>query len=278
MIDYQILKKLALEVLKSTPQLQYNTIEKGVERLVAQNKIFPTKEECLQRKTDYSCYEAGRLNPIDKLNINQIVWDLIVDRILTMGTDTSNPDWPWLRLTKFGQDVANQTIPTYYDPEGYNSTLEAISPKIDSIIKQYAVEGLNCFQHRLYFASAVMFGAAAEKAVLFLLEAIANAENQAQKKRKLKSLLDHPNLPEIFAIIQTTLEQLITKKIMPYSVHQSSTEHLLSLFEMIRVHRNDSVHPAIGQINKTKVFLTIQTLPVAIEVVYRLIGWFNNKI
>lgn len=279
MIEYRVLKSLVLEVLKKTSQLQYGDIEREVERLAIQNKVFPTKEECLQRKINYSYYEGGRLNPADILNINQIVWDLIVDRILTMGTNTANPEWPWLRLTEFGQAVVNQTIPKYYDPEEYGLILDSISPKIDSIIKQYAIEGLNCFQHRLYFASAVMFGAVAEKAVLLLLESIVNAESQGQKKKKLTTLLDRPNLLEIFSTIQTILKQLIDKKIIPYSVHQSSIEHLLSLFEMVRAQRNDAVHPTAGQVNKTKVFLAIQTLPVAIEVVYRLIDWFNkNKI
>lgn len=279
MVEYQLLKKFVLEVIKNTHELQYITIQNEVERLVAQNKAFPGREECEKFSVDYSYYESGRLNPRDVLSINQIVWDLIIDRILTIGSDTSNMTWPWLRITEFGKDVVSQVIPPYYDPEGYNKTIEAIVPRVDPVVRQYAIEGLNCFQHLLYFASAVMLGAAAEKAVLLILKSIATAESQSHKKKKLIAMLDHPNLPEIFSVIQTKIEDLISKKTIPYSVHQGSIEHLLSLFEMIRVHRNGSVHPVAGQINKTKVFLTIQTLPVALEVGYRLIEWFDsNKI
>ena len=279
MIEYRLLKKFVLEVIKKTPELQFAHIQHGVENLVAQNKSFPSREESAKAGVDHSYYQRGRLNPVDILNISQIVWDLIVDRVLTVGVDTSNMEWPFLRITEFGKETINQAILPYYDAEGYDKILEDISPKIDPVVKQYAIEGLNCFQHRLYFASAVMFGAAAEKAMLLLLEMMANAESQSPKRKKLLALLERPNLPEIFSVIQTVLGELIDKKVIPYSVHQGSTEHLLSLFEMIRVHRNDSVHPAVAQINKTKAFLTIQTLPGAIEIVYHLIGWFEaNKI
>jgi len=122
-----------------------------------------------------------------------------------------------------------------------------------------------------------MFGAAAEKAILILLESIAKAETDHKIKSKLEKLVERPNLPEIFASIKDTLDSLVKAKTIPYSVHEGSIEHLLSLFEMIRVQRNDAVHPDIGEVNKTKVFLVIQTFPGALEVTYRLIKWFNEK-
>lgn len=276
MIEYQTLKKLVLEVLKKTPDLHDNIIQNEVEKLVIQYKVFPSKEECQERKIDYSYYARGQLNPIDKLNINQIVWDLIIDRVLTIGKDISNLEWGWLRLTDFGRTLVEETTQLYYDPEKYGLVLDSIT-NIDPIIKQYAVEGISCFRQRLFFAAAVMFGAAAEKAVLLLLESITNAETDPKKKSNLTKLLDRPNLPDIFSVIQSILESLIQKKKIPYSAYQGSTEHLLSLFEMIRTQRNDAVHPAVGQVNKIKVFLVTQTLPAALEVVYRLIEWFNNN-
>ena len=62
-----------------------------------------------------------------------------------------------------------------------------------------------------------------------------------------------------------------------YAVHQGCSEHLISLFEMIRVQRNDAVHPTVGDVNRDKVFLTIQTLPTAISCVYKLIEWFKSN-
>jgi hypothetical protein len=193
--------------------------------------------------------------------------------------DDSNEKLPWLRLTEFGYSVVEQAKPAYYDPDGDMVALKEITPQIDSVIEQYVLEGLNCFKQRLNFASAVMFGAAAEKAILLLLESIGHSESDPKMKKEAEKLLVNPGLPSIFKHIQTRLDSLIKSQIIPYPIHQGCTEHLLSLFEMIRVHRNEAIHPIAGNVNKTKVFLTIQSLPTIIETIYRLIDWFEkNKI
>jgi len=277
MMDYHVLTKLVLQVLKDKPRTQFRQIIEQVALLADRYDVFPTREECEKRGTQYHYYEQKRLNPLDEENLNQIIWDLIVDRVLTVGLNTANPDLPFVRLTEFGHSVAKQEQPSYYDPEGYGATLESFTPKIDPVIKQYVIEGLNCFRQRLVFAAAVMFGAAAEKAALLLLESIGNAEADRKKKQEVSNLLDRPTLPRIYSYIQSRLDELIKAKIIPHSVHQGSKEHLLSLFEMIRVQRNDAVHPSAGEANETKVFLTIQALPVALETTYRLIEWFSKN-
>ena len=132
-------------------------------------------------------------------------------------------------------------------------------------------------RRQLFFASAVMLGAAAEKAILLLLQAITDSMSDPNRKRKTAQLLDRPNLPEIFDTIMKTVNSLIKAKSIPYSVHQGCTEHLMSLFEMIRVQRNDAIHPITGQVDRTKVFLSLQTLPTALESINKLIEWFGNN-
>lgn len=282
MIDYQVLRQLVLEALKAQPDTQLVSLTRQVERLAAHHAVFPTEDECREQGIDYSDYDEERLHPTDELNVNQIVWDFIVDRVLTLGTAqprSSSTGWPFFHLTEFGRSVVEQALPSYYDPEGYLATLESLAPKLDPVIKQYALEGLNCFRQRLFFAAAVMLGAAAEKAILLLLQAIGDAETDQRRKDEIVQLLERPSLPKIFEAIQSTLALLIKAKKIPYPVHQGSTEHILSLFEMIRVQRNDAVHPTMGEVNRTKVFVTIQALPAALEVIYRLIEWFTqNKI
>jgi len=258
-----ILRKLILEALKEGKGSQYLAIVNGVEKLAAQQNLFPGPNK--------------RLDSGDKIKILEIMWDLIIERILTVGVDECNPDWPWVRLSDYGESVVKEGVLPYYDPEEYGSVIDSITPSVDKVIKQYAIEGINCFRQRLFFASAVMFGAAAEKAILILLESIARAETDHKIKSKLEKLVERPNLPEIFAFVRDKIDSLIKAKTIPYSVHEGSTEQLLSLFDMIRVQRNEAVHPDIGEVNKTKVFLVIQTFPGALSVTYRLIKWFNER-
>jgi len=279
MIRSSILRELVLEAFRNSPETQYTRVVSDVTELAARNNVYPSEEECKEMRIDRRFYREGRLNPFDELKINEIIWDLIVERIITIGSDSSNQEWPWLRLTDFGTDVLNLRTPAYYDPEQYLIELESLAPQIDPVIKQYMAEGLRCFKQRLFFASGVMLGAAAEKAVLLLLKSIEDAVTNTQEKRKIAKLLENPRLPTIFEAVEKKLMTLSAGNIIPYSVHQGASTHLLSLFEMIRVQRNDAVHPHIGQFSKTKIFLGIQTIPAALEVLYRMIDWFsNNKI
>jgi hypothetical protein len=277
MIEKTILRSLVLEVLGITQKTQVVNTINDVEHLVAERGIFPSSDDCERLGIEYKYYQNKTLNPIDKLTINEIIWDLILERIVTPGFDASNPDLPFFRLTKFGQDYIEQTSPHYYDPESYIEYLTRIVQNIDPVIEQYIFESLQCYRRQLFFASAVMLGAAAEKAILLLLQAIHDSISDSSKKKKVGQLLDRPNLPEIFDIIEKTLSPLIKSNAIPYTTHRGSTEHLMSLFEMIRVQRNDAIHPISGQVDMIKVFLSLQTIPAALESVNKLIEWLSSN-
>lgn len=277
MIEKNILRALVLEILSSTPKTEIVNTINDVERLVAEYELFPSSDDCQRLSIDYKYYEHKTLHPIDKLTINEIIWDLLVERVVTPGFDASNVNLPFFRLTEFGKDYISQSAPHYYDPQGYMEFLKNIVQNLDSVIEQYVFESLNCYRRQLFFASAVMIGAAAEKVILLLLQAITDSMSNPSKKRKAVQLLDRPNLPEIFDTIRKTIDPLIKAKIIPYSVHQGCTEHLMSLFEMIRVQRNDAIHPITGQVDRTKVFLSLQTIPTALESINRLIEWFGSN-
>ncbi len=269
MIEKSILRALVLELLSHTPKTQINSLIGDMEGLVAERGLFPSSDD--------HYYQRKQLNPIDNLTISEIVWDLIQERVVTPGENMANQDWPFFRLTKFGQDYISQSVPHYYDPQGYMEFLRNIVQNLDPVIEQYIFESLNCYRQQLFFASAVMLGAAAEKAILLLLQAITDAMSNPSSKRKAAQLLERPNLPEIFDTISKTVNSLIKAKTISYSIHQGCTEHLMSLFEMIRVQRNDAIHPITGQVDRSKVFLSLQTIPTALESVYKLIKWFENN-
>lgn len=277
MIEKQLLRNLVLEVFKKTPHTQATSIINDVERLVKEKDLFPSKEDCERHNIDYHYYQQKELNPIDKFKIIEVTWDLIIERIITPGENQSNVNFPLVSLTPFGEAIISESTPHYYDPDAYIGLLGEMVPNLDPVIEQYIFEGLNCFRRRLFFASAVMLGAAAEKAILLLLEAIAKSVGDPQKKKEVERLLDGARLPAIFDKILKILTPLSKKDIIPYSIYQGCNEHLMSLFEMIRVQRNDAVHPVAGKVNRDKVFLSLQTLPVALQLVYHLIGWLDSN-
>lgn len=272
MIPYTTLRELVLESFGKEPQTQIVNLTNSVGELAQQKAI-------VNRPPGQSLNYSNRriLSSEDEVHIHQIVWDLISERIVTPGIDANNQEWPFLRLTDFGRSVVSDSSSKYYDPDGYIGRLQALVPNVDEVIVQYLSETLNCFRQRLFFSASVMCGAAAEKAVLLLLSSIAKYESDAKKKKELEVLLERPNLPRIFESIQSKVDHLIEKKELPYSVHQGSSQHLISLFEMIRVHRNEAVHPNSGKVTREKIFLSIHTMPEALQVLSRLTDWFSSQ-
>lgn len=261
MIVVPDLRKLVLKAVATGQNLQYNSIRERVREFVVQSGL-------------------GSFDKDDELNLNQIIWDLVIERVLTFGTENrSEPKWPFLRLTDHGRTLISSEATGYYDPEEYIRNLEDLVPSLDQVISQYALEGLRCFRQNLLFAAAVMMGAGAERAILLLLEAIGSWVGSAKEKQTIQTLIDRPRLPQIFEKIRETIKTASDKKLMPYAVHEGVAEHLLSFYEMIRAQRNDAVHPVVGEVSRHKVFLSIQTFPVALEVLFRVRDWFleGNK-
>jgi hypothetical protein len=252
------LRPLVLEVIKTAMGIdQYNSIQEALRQKFVDEKLGPWGQ------------------PV-QVQIKRILWDLSIERIISWGTVTnSEARWPFFHVTPFGRQYLEQTSPHFLDPDGYVSFLEALVPEVDGVVLQYTQESARAFKAQLWFASAVMLGAASERTMLLLLEAFRD-RSQDPEKAKLTKLLDQPRLGEIFKVIQAHVAAEIKAGTLPYNVHQGCTEHLLSLSEMIRVHRNEAVHPAAAKVDRRKAFIALQTFPEALRVIEGLRKWLTT--
>lgn len=251
------LRPLVLDALRTA---------KGVDQYVSLRNLLNQK---------FSDEEIGPFGTAEHVQIKRILWDLSVERIISWGTATdSDARWPFFHVTPFGREYLEQMAPHFLDPDGYVRYLRALVPDVDAIVLQYTQESARAFRAQLWFASAVMLGAASERTVLLLLEAVRDGTPSSNKAR-LTKLLDQPKLGEIFKVLQSRIGEEIKAGNLPYTVHQGCTEHLLSLAEMIRVHRNEAVHPAAAKVDRQKVFIALQTFPEALRVIEGLRKWFT---
>ncbi len=92
-MENSILRKLILEVLKEKQGSQYLAIVDEVEKLAAQQSLFLTQDK--------------RLGSDDKIKILEITWDLIIERILTVGLNEYNPGWPFVRVMSYNTCKSN---------------------------------------------------------------------------------------------------------------------------------------------------------------------------
>ena len=53
-------------------------------------------------------FSEPRLSHENETDLQEVVWSLIVDRVLTPGADAMNPQWPWLRMTESGRRIVEE--------------------------------------------------------------------------------------------------------------------------------------------------------------------------
>ena len=188
----------------------------------------------------------------------------------------NQPTLGTFRVTQRGRAWLQGKEPLPEDAEQYLKFLRERVPALDPIIEQYVIEALTAFDRDAYFASAVMLGAASEKELYLLAEAVFLALRDAGKQTKLRGLLDRRKLLGLFKMVRDEIRQAVAAKLIPNAVSESSTTHLMSLYEAIRVQRNDAVHPMNAVVSEDSVRLLLQAFPYALSKSEELRVWLAD--
>ena len=112
-------------------------------------------------------------------------------------------------LTSIGRksDVDDDVLLSLDNPEEIVTALEQKIGRLDDIVRQYYLESLRAYQEGLYISSVICLGAASERAIHWLAEAIgANFQNyqtkmQTKKNGQIAELIKYlsdsviPNVP-----------------------------------------------------------------------------------
>jgi hypothetical protein len=178
-------------------------------------------------------------------------------------------------LTPRGLTWVESVEPLPEDVAGYMQVLCRLVPRLDPVIDQYIREGLGSFERRMFFAGAVMIGAAAEKAVYLLADDMVKAFKNGSRKEKLTKVMERRRLLELLDMVGEIVREASKSKVIPYPVTEGSEAHLMSLFEAIRVQRNDAVHPMNATVSADSVRLSFQAFPHALQMVEALREWLQ---
>jgi len=201
------------------------------------------------------------------------------NQLLTMGYVIQWPNTPtppnpnWLRITERGKQWILGAAPIPDDHDGFLAALNALIPTLDPVITQYLIEAVVTYNRQAWFASAVMVGAASEKAVYMLVEALLAVTETTGDRKAIQKAISDRNIPNMFEQIDKLLKRHRESGRLPYAVREGSERHILSLFEAIRVQRNEAVHPTIGEVTPESVRLTLSAFPAACRKIYDLIEW-----
>lgn len=179
------------------------------------------------------------------------------------------------RVTALGREWAQGSEPSPEDQQGFLTALKSQVTSLDPVIEQYLQEAVAAYGRGLYFAAAVMLGAASEKAIYMLADALLNSLQDSAKKKKLQELVAQRKLFLMLETIVQYLDEAIKAKRIDYSVHEGALCHIGSLMEAIRVQRNEAVHPNASRVVPATVRASCSSFPTAYKKVDDLVQWLQ---
>lgn len=268
-IPYNEIRSLVLEFLKNEPNTEYLAICCGVAKIAVDRKIVPHPH--LGTVVSGATYF---LQEDDQETVREILWNLIIERILTIGINSSNPNWPFLKLTIYGRSVINSEKPIPHDPSGYLNRIKEEIPNIDEVIYRYLEESINTYNIGAYLAASITLGCASEKALLLLIESYTNSIRDSNKQKsfynKIQGRMIKRQYEEFSKVITTQIG------ILPKELSDNLTTILLGVFDMIRSNRNDAGHPTGKIIKKDQIFAYLQVFIEYCKRIYGLIDYYEN--
>jgi hypothetical protein len=106
-VDKGILRKLTLEAFRRSSETQFETLKRAVAELAVERGLLSTGS---MGGLQFTHHTEPQLAVQDQNLLQETVWDLIVERVLTPGIDAHNPQWPWLRMTERGKRLADREL------------------------------------------------------------------------------------------------------------------------------------------------------------------------
>jgi hypothetical protein len=193
-----------------------------------------------ERGSSFVEFESPQLRSRFVVLANEVMWQLLIQGVITVGLDASNPNLPFFRMTDYGQKVleAERFIP--HDPTGYLDELRAMTGVVATDVAiAYAEEALRCFNSGCHIASVLLLGIAAESIFNHMCDVIRPSLRNGSEQKKLSSRL--PVKPRHRWIVQKyhNLPRTVQREQLPESLDMT----LASLYDLIRRQRNELGHP-----------------------------------
>lgn len=180
------------------------------------------------------------------------------------------PSGQWFRWTARGQTWIDDAQPVPEDPSAYMDYLRSLAGSLDSVVEQYISEALVAFDRGADFAAAVMVGAACEKLLYLLTEAMLSALTSPLEKAKLEKFFESRKITAIADFLRAKIE---TTKAIPYPVKEGAGAYWSAMVEAIRQQRNDAVHPMNAKASRDSVRFSLSALPAVVQGAVKLQSW-----
>ncbi|HTR12157.1 MAG TPA: hypothetical protein VMI72_02605 [Roseiarcus sp.] len=206
------------------------------EKLLDKTKL----ELCQQDELGHRhCDPATQLHPNDAELVLEIVWDLFRQGIVTLGLSASNPGWPWLRLSRFGEYALQHGPYRFHNKTEFLKALRSGANDLSPDAVLYLREAVGAFYANCLLSSCVMLSIAAESEFLRLLDVARSSKTYGKYFSRIGDGLSVRAKVSRFA---EAIKPILT--LLPKSETDGLTDALSTLQSFIRTARNESGQPS----------------------------------
>lgn len=214
-----------------------------------------------------------RLQKHDENRVREVLWDLIIERVLTIG-DFQNSSWPFLSLTEYGKKVIESNLPVPNDTSEYLKRIKKEIPDLDNVIEIYLSESVRTYNINQLLSATITLGCASEKALLLLIDTFTDTFNDLSKKQSFNKKIEGKFIKKQFDEFYKELQNIETN--LPYELKENYTNTLVGVFEMIRSNRNQAGHPTGKPIEKEPLFANLQVFIPYCKFIYKMKKYFED--
>lgn len=193
-------------------------------------------------------------NPEDEELVRDVFWDLFRQGAITLGLDNINQNWPFFRLSYFGERTLRSLSPwRFHDTSSYLAMARREAPDLSDQAIQYLDEAVQAFYAQCLLASSVMLGVAAEVEFLRLLNVAVTrpivgnrfvaANNEKFVRQKIVKFI-----PALMAIAPK-LDKRATEDV---------ETNFLPIQSVLRIARNEAGHPTSAAPGREIVYVNLQ--------------------
>jgi hypothetical protein len=265
--SYEELRAAALDVLAGREEVshepsQYESLSLGI------GQVFAQRENRIQPGHFGATYSLDRE---DKETFLELFWDLFRQGIITLGLNDANRQFPFFRLTKLGQQIAQgQAAYFFHDVSSYETAISREVPGINDVTLLYLKEAMQAFRSGCMLSATVMLGVAVEHTFMLLLEVV---EASATHQKTFASVFPERTLLQKFNKFRNLLDPML--KTLPAEIREDLDTHFAGILSVIRTFRNQSGHPTGKIIDREQTFVLLQLVVPYCKKQYQLMQFFK---
>jgi hypothetical protein len=214
--SHEEIRSAALDIIAGRESVAYEPIQYEHLRLGV-GEVFARREGHIQPGHNGATYPLDRQ---DSEIFLEVFWDLFRQGIITLGLNDSNREFPFIRATQLGKNIAtSQSAYFFHDVSSYERAIRAEVPGINEVTLLYLKEAMQAFRSGCILSSTVMLGVGTEHTFLVLLDVI---EHSPKHQKTYITVIQERTILQKLNKFRNILEQHV--KALPPEVREDLGE------------------------------------------------------